>query len=125
MESHDLLLLHLLEGFANESNQYNVVRVIKDDDGYVIAIIFQTGEMRMFADNFIEVLMIDSTHCTNDSKYKLFSFMVHDSFGNGQYVLHSLIDQETKANMKHVVQFFKDFNRKWEDVAVIVVSHIV
>ena len=37
-------------------------------------------------DQFPEVLLLDATHGTNISNYKLFSFMVHDSFGKGQYV---------------------------------------
>ncbi|ETO58739.1 hypothetical protein F444_22880, partial [Phytophthora nicotianae P1976] len=31
---------------------------------------------------FPEVLLVDATHNTNDSRYKLFSFMVHDVYGH-------------------------------------------
>ncbi|KAF1779280.1 hypothetical protein GQ600_2537 [Phytophthora cactorum] len=29
-----------------------------------------------------QVLMVDATHNTNDARYKLFSFMIHDVFGH-------------------------------------------
>ncbi|OWZ09543.1 LOW QUALITY PROTEIN: hypothetical protein PHMEG_00017738 [Phytophthora megakarya] len=42
--------------------------------------------MRSLLSAFPEVLLMDATHRTNASRYKLFSFMVHDSFGRGQHV---------------------------------------
>ena len=49
----------------------------------------QTAHMRSMFREFPEVLLIDATHCTNKHNYKLFSFMVHDTFGHGQHVLVS------------------------------------
>ena len=42
--------------------------------------------MRRMFDLFPEVLLIDATHGTNNCNYKLFSFMIHDTFGSGQHV---------------------------------------
>ncbi|KAE8963071.1 hypothetical protein PF011_g29166, partial [Phytophthora fragariae] len=44
---------------------------------------------------FPEVLLIDATHNTNESRYKLFSFMVNDVYGHGQYVHHSLMENKS------------------------------
>ncbi|EGZ08623.1 hypothetical protein PHYSODRAFT_525891, partial [Phytophthora sojae] len=43
----------------------------------------QTERMRDTFSRFSEVLLIDATHGTNESKYKVFSFMAHDVFGKG------------------------------------------
>ena len=42
--------------------------------------------MRSMFTNFPEVVLIDATHDTNASNYKLFSFMIHDALGKGQHV---------------------------------------
>ncbi|ETL24396.1 hypothetical protein L916_21590, partial [Phytophthora nicotianae] len=47
-------------------------------------ITMQTQHMRYLYDRFPEVLLIDATHGTNAPKYKIFSFMIHDTFGKGQ-----------------------------------------
>jgi hypothetical protein len=60
---------------------------------------------------------------TNAERYKLFSFVVRDAFGIGQYVQHALIDGETKANFLTALQEFKRNNPSWRDVEVVVVSH--
>ncbi|OWZ05736.1 ABC transporter [Phytophthora megakarya] len=42
----------------------------------------QTRQMRRWFKSIPEVLLIDSTHNTDESRYKLFSFMVNDVFGH-------------------------------------------
>ncbi|OWZ00974.1 LOW QUALITY PROTEIN: ABC transporter [Phytophthora megakarya] len=44
---------------------------------------------------FPEVMLVDATHNTNESRYKLFSFMIHDVYDHGQYVQHSLMENES------------------------------
>ncbi|KAG2876695.1 hypothetical protein PC114_g24065 [Phytophthora cactorum] len=44
-----------------------------------------TLQMRRFLEALPQVLMVDATHNTNDARYNLFSFMIHDGFGHGQY----------------------------------------
>lgn len=45
-------------------------------------ITMQTRQMGRFFDAFPEVVLLDSTHGTNAAKYKLFSFMIEDTFGH-------------------------------------------
>ncbi|KAG2821837.1 hypothetical protein PC119_g4418 [Phytophthora cactorum] len=51
--------------------------------------------MRRCIEVFPQVLMMGATHNTNDARYKLFSFMIHDVFGHGQYVQHALMENES------------------------------
>lgn len=51
-----------------------------------MCITLQTPHMRYLFSKFPEVLLADATHGTNRDNYKLFSFMVHDAYGNGQHV---------------------------------------
>lgn len=60
-----------------------VVHVLQ---GKALCIFMQTAHMRQMFSYFPEVLLIDATYKTNSAHYKLFSFMVHDAFGKGQYV---------------------------------------
>ncbi|KAE8891900.1 hypothetical protein PF003_g24016 [Phytophthora fragariae] len=59
-------------------------------------ITLQTEHMRELFDRFPEVLMIDATHGTNVSKYKVFSIMAHDVFGKGQFVQHAVLQNERR-----------------------------
>ncbi|KAE9125210.1 hypothetical protein PF007_g6429 [Phytophthora fragariae] len=63
--------------------------------------------------------MVDTTHDTNANAYKLFSFVVHDCFGKGQYVQHALVERETKDILRLVVNVFKDNNPAYSNVKVV------
>ncbi|KAE8953234.1 hypothetical protein PF011_g32472, partial [Phytophthora fragariae] len=67
---------------------------------------------------FPEVVLVDSTHDTNANRYKLFSFVVHDVFGKGQYVHHALVESEHKVNLRCVIEIFKKNNPEWEKIRV-------
>ena len=71
---------------------------------------------------FLEVLNIDSTHNTNTERYKLFSFMMTDALGSGQYVQHAIIENETESSLLSAIQSFKDSSSSWNKVKVIVVD---
>lgn len=66
--------------------------------------------------------MIDATHNTNDARYKLFSFMIHDVFGHEQYVQHALMENECTGCLTDVITSFKSFNPTWEQIRIIIVS---
>ncbi|KAG6950501.1 hypothetical protein JG688_00014131 [Phytophthora aleatoria] len=59
---------------------------------------------------FPEVLLVDATHRTNSEHFKLFSFMVQDSFGLGQHVEHALITDERSDMLRHAIAYFKRSN---------------
>ncbi|KAE9128924.1 hypothetical protein PF005_g1959 [Phytophthora fragariae] len=52
------------------------------DDKLTQTVTFQTHQIRHFSEVSSEVLMVDSTHNTNDARYKHFSVMIHDVFGH-------------------------------------------
>ncbi|POM76283.1 ABC Superfamily [Phytophthora palmivora] len=60
----------------------NRATVFVDDNKTAQTIILQTRQMRRWFKAFPEVLLIDATHNTNESRYKLFSFMVNDVYGH-------------------------------------------
>jgi hypothetical protein len=114
------LVQHLLEEFSAE--QGNVSEVLTRADGETVAIIFQTKEMRKMLSRFHEVILVDTTYTTNSSRYKLFSFMVTDAFGKGQFVQHSFVDSETIDVLRSVLQIFKKNNPCTESSKVFVVD---
>ncbi|KAE9159456.1 hypothetical protein PF005_g32034 [Phytophthora fragariae] len=62
----------------------NRASVYVDDAKTAQTITLQTRQMRRWFKAFPEVLLIDATHNTNESRYKLFSFMVNDVYGHVQ-----------------------------------------
>ncbi|KAE9319835.1 hypothetical protein PF008_g18169 [Phytophthora fragariae] len=111
----------LLDEFRAEESG-NVARICKNSDSVATCIVFQTTGMPKMFSLFPEVLLVDSTHKTNDLRYKLFSFMITDAYGKGQFAQHALVDQETDANMELAVEAFQENNKDWAKVAVIMVD---
>ncbi|ETL81828.1 hypothetical protein L917_17927, partial [Phytophthora nicotianae] len=72
--------------------------------------------MREMFKRFPEVLLIDATHGTNVSKYKVFSFMTHDAFGHGQYVQHAVVQNEGYETLLTAIETFKKHNPDWTKV---------
>ncbi|KAE9151682.1 hypothetical protein PF006_g4051 [Phytophthora fragariae] len=116
-----------LRDFCSQTG--NAAAIYVDDDKLAQTITFQTQQMRRFFEAFPEVMMIDATHNTNDARYKLFSFMIHDVFGHcvpfvlkGQYVQHALMENESSGCLTDAVTSFKSVNPTWEKVRVIIVD---
>lgn len=85
----------------------------KKDGEVASCITFQTEEMRVVYGSFLEVLCLDVTHGTNHLRYKLFSFVATDAFGDGQFVQHALIEHETTDNVLTALRIFKKYNPGW------------
>ncbi|KAG6944103.1 hypothetical protein JG687_00018051 [Phytophthora cactorum] len=66
--------------------------------------------MRSLFSCFTEVLLVDAIHGTNSEHYKVFSFMVHDSFGRGQHIQHALVPDEKSDILRHAITQFKSSN---------------
>jgi hypothetical protein len=64
------------------TSEGNSATVFVDEKKTVQTIALQTNQMRRFFHAFPEIVRLDSTHNTNSSRYKLFSFMVEDAFGH-------------------------------------------
>ncbi|ETN06500.1 hypothetical protein PPTG_12615 [Phytophthora nicotianae INRA-310] len=78
--------------------------------------------MRRFFEAFPEVVMLASTLGTYSSKYKLFSLMIDDVFGHGQYVQHSLIQKESHACMLDAIGAFKKNKPSWDRIRAIMID---
>ncbi|KAE9276024.1 hypothetical protein PF008_g29195 [Phytophthora fragariae] len=77
----------------------NRATVCVDKDKRAQTITLQTQQMRHWLMSSPEVQLIDTahigaTHNTNELRYKIFSFMVNNVYGHGQYVYHSLPENE-------------------------------
>ncbi|OWZ04414.1 ABC transporter [Phytophthora megakarya] len=78
--------------------------VFVDDLDVTQTITIQTHQMRRWFKAFTEVLLVDATHNTNESKYKLFSFIIHDSA------------------LTVLVNAFKFSNPSWDQVRIIIID---
>ncbi|KAE9326514.1 hypothetical protein PR003_g16234 [Phytophthora rubi] len=109
----------ILEEFTSE-HEGNTAQIFVDKArGVAVAVTLQSAGMKRLFAAFPEVLMVDSTYDTNCNGYKLFSFVVHDCFGKGQYVHHALVERETKDNLRLAVNAFKACNPQFNEVKVV------
>ena len=83
--TEDELIMNVLESFVAD-NEFNACTVNPNSSGVIDCISLTTKNMKLFFNEFPEIVLMDSTHKTNKNNYKLLSFMVHDSNGNGQHV---------------------------------------
>ncbi|KAE9225799.1 hypothetical protein PF004_g11829 [Phytophthora fragariae] len=85
-----------------EEEKYGVAHVDidrVDNEAIARCIVLQTTHMRSLLSSFPETILVDATHGTNAERYRLFSFMVHDSFGHGQHVQHALLTDEKTGTL--------------------------
>ncbi|OWZ21285.1 LOW QUALITY PROTEIN: hypothetical protein PHMEG_0004195 [Phytophthora megakarya] len=97
-------------------------RAFVDDSKTAQVITLQTRQMRRWFKVFPDVVLVDATHNTNESRYKLFSFMVNDAYGHGQYVHHSLMENESAECMRDSISPFKFNNPSWTRIKVMVIN---
>ncbi|KAK1939137.1 Zinc finger SWIM domain-containing protein 3 [Phytophthora citrophthora] len=109
-----------LREFCTQSG--NTATVFIDDAKTAQTITLQSQQMRRFFKAFPEVMLVDATHNTNDAMFKLFSFMVHDVYRHGQYVQHSLMENESEECLRDAISAFKEFNPTWEETKVIIIG---
>lgn len=82
----------------------------------------QTQHIRDTFVRFPEVILIDATHDTNVSKYKVISFMAHDVFGRGLYVQHAVIQNERAKTLRTAINAFKDNNPDWVKIQYVLID---
>ncbi|ETM40837.1 hypothetical protein L914_13327 [Phytophthora nicotianae] len=110
----------ILRDFTSEKG--NLARVYTNQEGAEECISLQSSHMRTMFESFPEVLLIDATHDTNSSNYKLFSFMIHDALGKGQHVQHCLVENERKETLRTACDQFKEGCPSVDSVAVIIID---
>ncbi|KAG3242932.1 hypothetical protein PI124_g12237 [Phytophthora idaei] len=81
-----------------------------------------TRQMRRWFKAFPEAMLVDATHNTNEWRYKLFSFMVNDVYGHGQYIYHSLMENESAECLTDAIGSFEFHNTSWEKIKAIVIA---
>ncbi|OWZ22432.1 hypothetical protein PHMEG_0002870 [Phytophthora megakarya] len=125
-ETVEQRLESLLRGFCERRG--NRASVYVDDEDLAQGITIQIRQMHRWFKVFPEVMLVDATHNTNESRYKLFSFMIHDVYGHllevpvGQYVQHSLMENESAECLTDAISAFKFCNPSWDQVRVIVID---
>ncbi|ETP38474.1 hypothetical protein F442_13950, partial [Phytophthora nicotianae P10297] len=67
------------------------------------AFCIQSARQKRLFRAFPEVILVDTTHCTNRNLYK------------GQYVHHSIFERETEANLLLSIGQFKKENPSWNN----------
>ncbi|ETN08659.1 hypothetical protein PPTG_22939 [Phytophthora nicotianae INRA-310] len=103
----------------------NVGRIFVDsvhNKTLATCITLQTKHMREIFERFPEVVMIDATHGTNVSKYKVFSIMAHDAFGKGQFVQHAIVQNERLPTLLTALEEFKRNNTAWTRMKCILID---
>ncbi|KAG6952598.1 hypothetical protein JG688_00013204 [Phytophthora aleatoria] len=70
----------LLRGFCGRRG--NRASLFVDDATLAQTITVRTRQMRRWFKAFPGVMLVDTTHNTNGSRYKLFSFMIQDLYGH-------------------------------------------
>ncbi|GMF59825.1 unnamed protein product [Phytophthora fragariaefolia] len=78
--------------------------------------------MREMVDRFPDVMLIDATHGTNASKSKIFSFMVHDALGKGQFVQHAVLRNDRSSTLLTDIKEFKINSPAWTDFHCVVID---
>ncbi|KAF1791794.1 MULE transposase domain [Phytophthora cactorum] len=115
----------VLDEFCGQNGGNDAEVIVASDTDVAWVVTFQTSKMKRLFSDFPEVVMVDSTHNTSINRYKLFSFVVHDVFGKGQYVHHALVESEHKADLRKVVEIFKINNADWHKIRVIMADKAV
>ncbi|KAE9302999.1 hypothetical protein PR003_g22120 [Phytophthora rubi] len=116
--------VELLREFCDADGVSAAVSV-NDTSGLVDAICFQTASQKRLFRASPEVIMVDTTHGTNKNYYKLFSILLDNVFGKGQYVQHSLVESEAMDNLTFCLNEFKESNRAWVNIRVVVRTRIL
>jgi hypothetical protein len=101
----------------------NVAEVFLDSCNQALGIVFQIAGMRKMIAKFPQIVLVDATYCTNASNYKLFSFMVTDAFGRGQFVQHAFVASESKDVIVKVLNIFKQNNPASSEISVFMIDN--
>nr|CCA24104.1 hypothetical protein PITG_23301 [Albugo laibachii Nc14] len=118
-------LLHERMRELCEKEPGNVGRVftdVVDSKAVATCITLPTKHMHEMLVKFPEVLLIDATHGTKASRYKVFSFMAHDVFGKGQYVQHAILQSERSETIQNAIETSKTNNPYWKRVQCVIID---
>ncbi|POM62808.1 hypothetical protein PHPALM_27988 [Phytophthora palmivora] len=111
---------YVLREFIEQKQGNSATIFVEEVSQVAHVVVFQSARMKRLFQAFPEMILVDTTHGTNANHYKLFSFMVTDFFGKGQYVQHALVKAETKDKLRLAIKCFQSNNPFWKNVKVFV-----
>ncbi|KAE8991082.1 hypothetical protein PR002_g20963 [Phytophthora rubi] len=111
---------YVLREFVGQEQGNAASTFVEDETQLAHVVVFQSAQMKRLYQAFPDVVLADTTHGTNANQYKLFSFVVTDFFGKGQYVQHALVKAETEDNLRLAIKCFQSNNPSWNKVKVFV-----
>ncbi|KAG1650979.1 Zinc finger SWIM domain-containing protein 3 [Nymphon striatum] len=97
----------------------STVDAFTDKEGTLLAIAFQTEEMRNTFAAFPELLLIDATYKLNDLRMPLYVLMNVDGNGESEVICLWLVATEDRNTISNLMDKFKERNSKWTDIDVI------
>ena len=94
----------------------NIACVVLDDEEKGIELIFlQSNSQRECFKKFPELILLDGI---NHAGMALYDVLVEDGCGNSRIVAYCFVTQETKVSLVNLLQIFKKYNPRWEDIKV-------
>ena len=102
-------LLKVLENCIWNDPACTVSLIFHEDDELELLYI-QTSRMKETAQNFPEVLLMDSTYRCNNRKMPLSTMMAMDGNGAGQVVAYALLRNERQETLRLFLSKFKALN---------------
>ncbi|KAG1674491.1 Zinc finger SWIM domain-containing protein 3 [Nymphon striatum] len=94
-------------------------RCFTDNEETLLAIAFQTEEMRNTFAAFPELLLIDGTCKLNDLRMSLYVLMNVDGNSESEVICLWLVATEDRNTISNLMDKFKKRNSKWTDINVI------
>ncbi|CAC5421215.1 unnamed protein product [Mytilus coruscus] len=104
--------------FKDTTDLCATVEVVKDESGVLNGIFSQDKPIAKF-DKYPEVLLIGATYKLNDLRLSLFVLMCVDANGESEITGLWIVSDESKDTIQNMMQIFKKYNQKWENVKCI------
>lgn len=76
--------------------------------------------MAALFDKFPEVIIYDATYRLNDRRMPLFVMLVVDGAGESEVATLWIIKSESKVCAETMLDFFKECNRNWTKIKVVI-----
>ena len=78
----------------------------------------QDETMKTTFEKFPEVILLDTTHKTNDLRMPLYLMLTVDSNGESEVAVAFIVTNEEEQTIRSMIQTFKEHNPAWEQVKV-------
>lgn len=116
-DTHQNDLVQLIEEMVKIENA--TVKVMHNDDMEIDCIFFQDQRMKLFFDQYPELLMFDGTYKLNDRRMPLIVMLVVDGNGESQIAGLCVAKSENERTFRNLFHEFKDENPNHTKIEVI------